>query len=157
MGEEAQALADLRDDILRDQLGARVELEVVEGCQQFLGRKTAERRQGKSVTALERQLHGAGDAIEALAMTSGAGFAVRRRIIRIEGAKGVGDFIGHFLIFVGLQHPIVDAAMTAAGWAPAAWGVEGKTRRWQRRCAWWRTRKESRRRASAGSRRPCRA
>ena len=141
MRKETQALADLRDDVLRDEPRAGVELQVGQSCQQFLWRQAGELGQrdriwvgrilrmsrgssGTTRPTFQRQFHCPSDAIEALAVADGAQFAVRGGIIGIEGAQRVGDLIGHFLFLIGLQHPVVDATVAAAGGAPAARGVE---------------------------------
>jgi len=47
-------------------------------------------------------------------------------IVGIEAAQGIGDFVGHFFVVIGLEHPVVEATMSAAGRAPAFGGVERK-------------------------------
>ena len=57
-------------------------------------------------------------AVEAFAVAGGAGLAVGRDVVGIKGAQGVGDLVGAFVVLVGRQHPVIDAAVAAAGRAP---------------------------------------
>ena len=65
------------------------------------------------------KFHRTSDAIQPLAVAGRAEFPIGGKIIGIEGAQRIGDFVGSFLILVGIQHPVVDASVTAAGWTPA--------------------------------------
>ena len=84
MVEEFQTLDDLRDDVLRDEFAAGVEREGAEVREKLRGGGGEERgereRRGPAVAKLK--LHGARDAVEAPAVTLGAGRA------------GVGDVVG---------------------------------------------------------------
>jgi len=126
VGEETQALLDLGHDVLGDQPAAGIELEAAQGGHELLRSEVQEGGQGDRLAAFQRQLHGPRDSVQTFAGTGGTELAVGGRIVGIEMAERIGDLGGHFLLLVGLQHPVVDVPMAAAGRAPALRRIEGK-------------------------------
>ena len=125
--EEAEALADLRDDVLHNGAAALVEGEAVEGRNKIGGSEGEEGGKGeRGVLAAEVELYRTGDAGEALAVTVGARRACVSHVvlgIYAKGAEAGGGIIVVLGVFVGDEHPRENAAMAAAGGTPAARGV----------------------------------
>ena len=82
MVEKTQAFPDLRNDVLRDEAPARIELEGAQMGEKLGGRAAQKRGQRKRrARAAKMQLHGAGGAIEAFAVALGARRALFRDVV----------------------------------------------------------------------------
>ena len=120
--EKFQALLDLRQDILRDGEPAGGEgklAEFGENVGRWQGEEGGEREGGGA--AAEREFDGAAGAVEASAAAFGAGDGVLLFDLVFEAGAQIGDFGRELVVVVGgLQHPVEDAAVAAAGGTPAA-------------------------------------